>query len=391
MRWEKMLNKEKIEKLFAPLEQQALSDLARLVNTNSFTANVEGLAAAGDVIVDIAAKNGLPLEKIPAGGDVLGAHHLVGEHAADDRFFGIVGHFDTVHPPDSPFETFSDRGSTLVGPGVQDMKSGIVAAIYGLRVAREALGLDRLPVKIVFNCDEETGSIDSRPLIEKVMIGARAVFIFEGRHAADGAVVTSRKGIIMGHMTVTGRAAHAGEAPEEGASAIVEAAHKIVALDALTDFQRGTLVTTGKIDGGEVANQIPGNCTATIDIRFRTGDDEEEIKAAIERIMAKTHVPGCTTEYALQTARPPFVRGPETEALWQRYRQAATEFGVPVAEREAGGGSDGNLTAAIGVPTIDGVGPAGEFAHTRKEYIQKASFFEAVKVFSLLLANWIEK
>lgn len=379
-----------IEETFEPLREQALADLTRLVNTSSFTDHRDGLIQAGDMIVDIAAANGLKLEKIPVTGRHEGAFHLVADTLDDGPFFGIIGHFDTVHPPGSPFRQLIDTGETLTGPGVQDMKSGIVAAIYALRIAREVLGRDRLPVKIVFNCDEETGSADSRPLIERVMNGAAAAFIFEGRNSTDNALVTSRKGIMMGRMTVTGKEAHAGEAPQEGASAIVEAAHKITALDALTDLEQGVVVTTGRIEGGKVANQIADYCSSTIDIRFRTSDQETALREAVRTVMGKTHVPGCTTEYTLTTARPPFVKDEGVEALRRQYAAAAARFGIQVAEREAGGGSDGNLTAAMGIPTIDGVGPSGNFPHTDKEYIDKASFFDAINVFALLLTNLLK-
>lgn len=384
------MDKKRIEDRLAPLEEEALADLARLVDTNSFTGNVNGVNAVAGLIVDMARKNGLNLERVPAGGNSAGAHHLIAADTGDAPAYGIIGHFDTVHPPESSFDRLIDRGDTLTGPGVQDMKSGIVAAIYGLRVAREVTGIDALPVRIVFNCDEETGSVDSRPLIERVMQGVRGAFIFEGHSASDYCLVTRRKGIIMGHMQVAGRAAHAGEAPAQGASAIVEAAHKITALDALTDLDSGRVVTTGKIKGGEVANQIPDHCRSTIDVRFRTPADEMALKAAIGDIMTRTHIPGCTTDYQLTTVRPPFLKTEESEILRRQYEHVAAEFGIKLGEKEGGGGSDGNLTAAMGIATIDGVGPAGDFAHTDNEYIQKASFFDAVKIFALLLTQLLQ-
>jgi len=384
------MDRDRIERCFEPLQEQALDDLARLVDTNSYTGHGEGLKAAGEVIVDIARQNGLGLERVEAGGAVEGAFHLVLDRSEKGPFWGVVGHFDTVHEPGSSFDRFLDQGEELVGPGVQDMKSGIVSAVYGLRTAREALGLEGLPVKIVFNCDEEIGSPDSRPLIEDTMAGAEAVLVFEGRRASDNALVTSRKGIMMGQMRVKGKTAHAGEAPQDGANAIVEAAWKITALDALTDVERGLVVTTGTISGGQVANQIPDTCTSSIDVRFRTASDARGVHSAIRTIMEDNRVPGCSTEYTLHTVRPPFEKSRATESLWEQYSGAAAEFGVTVSQKGAGGGSDGNLTAALGVPTLDGVGPAGDHAHTHQEYIRKASFFEDIKVFALFLANQVE-
>lgn len=384
------MNARKIESLFEPLQTAALTDLTRLVDTHSFTGDVAGLNAAAAVIADIAERNGLTLERLPAGDPAPGACHLVGGTADDGDFFGILGHFDTVHPPDSPFKRLIDRGDTLTGPGVQDMKSGIVAALYGLRVAREALGRDSLPVKIIFNCDEETGSVDSRPHIERIMAGADGVFVFEGRSAVDGCLVTRRKGIIVGEMRITGIAAHAGEAPQDGASAIVEAAHKILALNALTDFDSGLVVTTGTVRGGTVGNRIADQCTVSIDVRFRSEAQADDARSAIDAIAAANHIPGCTTTHELTTVRPPFLKTSASERLRQHYVRAAAAFGLTVGEREAGGGSDGNLTAAGGIATIDGMGPAGDFPHTDREYIETASFFNAVKTFALLLTELLQ-
>ena len=369
------------------LEASALADLTRLVNNNSFTQNPEGLIRTGDMIRDIAADRGIVLDKVPFKEDPDGAFHLTCDMADGRPFIGLVGHFDTVHPPESPFSALEDRGDILTGPGVQDMKSGIITAIYGLHIAATVLKQERLPVKIVFNADEETGSKDSRALIEGVMNGADAALILEGHKLSENALVTSRKGIMMGQMQVTGQAAHAGEEPEQGASAIVEAAHKIAALDRLTDAGRGILVTTGVIRGGQVANQVPDQCRSSIDIRFTTKAQEAEIQAAVQKIMAGVHVPGTTTQCTLTTARPPFEEAPGNLALYKDYAEAASTLGLSLGASHRGGGSDGNFTAAMGIPTLDGMGPAGDFPHTDREYIDKASFLNAIILLARLLVQ----
>jgi len=362
---------------------RALSDLTRLVNSNSFSENPKGLIRTGDLIRDIAADRGICLEKVPFKND--GAFHLTCDMADDRPFIGLVGHFDTVHPQQSPFSALEDRGDILTGPGVQDMKSGIITAIYGLHIASTLLGEERLPVKIVFNADEETGSKNSRALIEEVMTGAEAALILEGHKLSENALVTSRKGIMMGQMQVTGRAAHAGEEPEQGASAIVEAAHKIAALDRLKDSAAGILVTTGVIRGGQVANQVPDQCTSSIDVRFTTKAQEAQIQAAVQKIMAAVYVPGTTTQCTLATARPPFEEAPGNRALFKDYAAAASDLGLTFGVSHRGGGSDGNFTAAMGIPTLDGMGPAGDFPHTAREYINKESFFNAITLLARIL------
>lgn len=381
---------EKIERKLALLEAQALADLKRLVDINSFSENINGLVKAGQVITEIAEKNGLQLEKHFTENDQKGAYHLISDQSNGKEFYGVIGHFDTVHPPNCPFQKFTDGGETLIGPGVQDMKSGIITALYGIKIAQEILGCNDLPIKIVFNCDEEIGSKDSRSLIETMMQGAEAAFIFEGRRVSDNALVTSRKGIMMGDLTIEGIEAHAGEAPQDGANAIVEAAHKIAAMDSLTNLEEGIVVTTGKISGGVAANQTAGYCSSTIDIRFRTVNQEEMLRDAIKKIMTTTQIRGCKLDYSLNTVRPPFTPNSATEKLRQLYTSTAAQFGLQISEREAGGGSDGNITAAMGVPTIDGIGPAGDFPHTDREFINKTSFFDAIKVFALLLTKTLK-
>jgi glutamate carboxypeptidase len=277
----------------------------------------------------------------------------------------------------------------LYGPGILDMKAGVLAALYAVVVAKTVTGMDRLPVKLLFNCDEETGSRDSRRLIEAETADAAGVFVFEGRRDSDHALVTARKGILMGAMQVHGRAAHAGEEPEKGASAIVEAADKILRLHRLNDPAGGTVVNVGTVAGGTVANQIPDHCSAQIDVRFKTEADGERVAQQIADIMAETAIAGTRTEYELVTARPPFVQTEEGRRLLDGYKQAAKDFGLDFSERAAGGGSDANLTAALGVPTLDGLGPEGDGAHTQHEYIVRQSFVDSIKVFALFLSRAI--
>lgn len=215
----------RIEKAVAAIRDEAFESLERLVEINSFSGNERGLALAADFLAETAARHGMAFQKVPVASATVHADHLFydGTSGANTPFCGIIGHFDTVHPPDGPFQNFSDAGDRLVGPGILDMKSGVLTALYSLAAAKSLTGRNALPVKVLFNCDEETGSTDSRRLIEREMKGARAAFIFEGRRAADNALVTARKGILMGWMEVAGRAAHAGEEPEKGANAIVEA------------------------------------------------------------------------------------------------------------------------------------------------------------------------
>jgi glutamate carboxypeptidase len=267
------------------------------------------------------------------------------------------------------------------------MKSGVITALYTLAVVKETTGLGSLPVKVVLNCDEETGSPDSRALIEREMAGAAGALVFEGRYDYDHAVITARKGILLGRLEVAGRAAHAGDAPEQGANAVVEAAHKTIALDRLNDLEEGTTVTVGRISGGKAVNQIPDYCRIEVDARFVDQEKGEKVEAEIRRILESGTVPGTRSRYELAQARPPMVRSAGTESLRDRYFQAAAGLGLPTAERSSGAGSDANLTAALGVPSLDGLGPEGDGPHTDQEYVLKESVLDSIRVSALLLSS----
>ena len=383
----------RIAALCREIEPEAMALLEELVNTNSFTNNHDGVAKNAEIIIEAAARHGIAFERIPLGDGRTRAAHLVHLGSRDERapFYGLVGHFDTVHRPDSGFDRLRVRGDRLYGPGVQDMKGGVVVALYSLVLLKRLLGRDSLPVKVFYNCDEEIGSPDSGKLIQKEMTGAEAVFVFEGRHAGDNALVTVRKGIMMGRMETRGRPAHAGEEPELGASAVLEMAHKVIALSELNDPARGDTVTVGKINGGEVANQIPALCRAELDVRFSTPERGEALEKAIAGIMAGNHVPGVATDYRLEIARPPLVKTGESQKYYAAYRSAAAEFGQEVGERGSGGGSDANLTGALGIPTLDGMGPVGDGPHTDHEYIEAKSLTASIKAFCLMMAKMIDQ
>jgi glutamate carboxypeptidase len=382
-----------IEAAVARIEPEALEVLQRLVDTNSFSANTEGIRQTGEHIAAVGRHHGIDFRQVPVSGPPEARFHLLydGRPPEDTRpFYVLLGHFDTVHEPQSGFRRFRREVGRWFGPGVLDMKAGLLTALYAVVVVREVTGQTRLPVKLLFNCDEETGSRDSAALIEQETAGAAGAFVFEGRRENDPALVTARKGIQMGSMLVHGRAAHAGEAPEKGASAIVAAAEKILQLHRLNDPGTGTVVTVGTVTGGTVANQVPDFCRAQIDVRFTTAAEGERVARQIAAIMAETSLAGTRTEYELVTVRPPFVQTEAGRRLLVAYQQAAARFGLAISERSAGGGSDANLTAALGVPTLDGLGPEGDGPHTDAEYIVARSFTDSIKAFALFLAGRIE-
>lgn len=368
-----------------------LALLEELVNINSFSANTGGLIRVGNLILDRAGEMGLRLKRVWPDGDTDRPFNLVLEtgRTGGGKPVGLIGHFDTVHPPDCGFTRLSREGERLIGPGVQDMKSGLVCALYAVRVLTELHG-GAVPVKMILNCDEETGSVGSRGLIETEMADARAVLVLEGRLENRDRVVTARKGIAGAWVEVFGQAAHASLGADEGVSAVLEMARKVIALEDLNDPESGTTVSTGLIKGGTVMNTIPDNCRAEVDIRFATPAAEAAVGAGVRRILETTSVPGTRTEYKLLTGRPAMVASPESLALAGEYQRSAAAFGLQPEAGPAGGGSDANFTGVLGVPTLDGLGPVGGNPHTRDEYLLADSLTPSLKSLCLFIHRLLE-
>ena len=281
----------------------------------------------------------------------------------------IIGHLDTVWP----FGTLERMGYTekegrLYGPGVLDMKSGIATTIIGLRTLKENNLWPNRPIKILFNTDEEVGSPSSRPLVEKSAKGAEYALIMEPGQAGAGALKTTRKGLGEFRIYVEGKASHAGAFPERGASAIHELSQRVVELQAMNDWPNGISVNTGLISGGSARNTIPAYAQATIDVRVKSLDQAEEIEARIRAL--KPTVEGTSLRIEGSFHRPPMERTPALSKLAAKLINWSNEIGFDLTEESTGGGSDANLTAAMGVPSADGLGSKGLNPHAEGENIE---------------------
>jgi len=278
----------------------------------------------------------------------------------------ILGHFDTVWDLGTlermPIRELDGR---LHGPGIYDMKASLVIAIHAMRALRH-LRLPMPRVVMLWTTDEEIGSDTSRATIEAEARDSDAVLVVEPS-LPGGAVKTHRKG--CGEFTITahGVAAHAGIDPRKGASAIHELAHQVRALEALQDLDRGISLNVGQIEGGTRGNVVAERASAVVDVRVPTMADAARIEEAIRTLSPRN--PKVTLEVHGGVGRPPMERTAGTGRLYEEARAAASALGRDLAEGGTGGGSDGNFTAAIGVPTIDGLGPDGDGAHAVHEHI----------------------
>jgi glutamate carboxypeptidase len=281
----------------------------------------------------------------------------------------LLGHMDTVYPIGTiskmPFCVSKGR---VFGPGVLDMKAGIALILHviGELLAWGGGKLER-PVTVFLVSDEEVGSHSSRAITERLARAAEAVLVLEPAHGLKGAVKTSRKGVGEYELQVEGKAAHSGLDFEKGQSAIVELAHQIVEVSKLVDVSRGITLNLGKIKGGTRVNVVPAEASVAIDVRIVRKDDAAEIERKLREL--KPHNANCGIQITGGINRPPMERTPGVVALYAQGVEIARELGWDLEEAAVGGGSDGNFTAALGIPTLDGLGAVGEGAHAPHESV----------------------
>ena len=279
----------------------------------------------------------------------------------------LLGHIDTVWElgtlKQMPFRLADGRAW---GPGVLDMKGGIAIAIHAMALLREN-NIPHAPVRMLFVSDEEVGSHSSRVITEKLALESKAVLVLEPGQGLEGSLKTERKGVGVYEIKVTGEAAHAGVEPGQGASAIHELAHQIETLDGFTDLERGLTVNAGVVRGGTRSNVIAAEAWAEVDVRVRTITDGKTIDAKMRGLRARD--PRCKIAISGGINRPPMERTEKVVALYKKAEQVAGSLGLKIDEKATGGGSDGNFTAALGVPTLDGLGAVGEGAHAVNESI----------------------
>ncbi|WP_233576400.1 M20 family metallopeptidase [Saccharopolyspora rhizosphaerae] len=296
----------------------------------------------------------------------------------------LLAHYDTVWSTGTlagwPFQVDGDRMS---GPGVFDMKAGLVQAVWALR-ALDALGVARPPITLLLNGDEETGSLGSSDAIVTEAQKCRAALVFEA--SADGAVKTARKGVGLFTVTITGEEAHAGLDPTAGASAVVELAHQVLRCQALTDLDAGTSVNVGVVSGGTRANVTAGSAVADLDVRVATSAEAERIDAALHDLRPVN--PDTQITVTGDWNRPVFERTPCVAELYELARECALPLDLDLRETAVGGASDGNFVQAAGIPVLDGLGAVGAGAHARSEHATTTGMLERSALTAAVLARF---
>ncbi|NLE52644.1 MAG: M20 family metallopeptidase [Chloroflexi bacterium] len=305
---------------------------------------------------------------------------------APGRPIMLVTHLDTVWPLGT-LDTMPIRqeGGRFYGPGAVDMKGGVVVALEAIRGLRDRGELPQRPIWLFMNSDEETGSVHSRALIEELALQAGLVLVMEPG-TEEEALKVWRKGIARYTVTVTGRASHAGNAPEAGINAIIEAAHQALALHALNDLPNGTSVSVTRIAGGIAGNVIPPEASLFVDVRFLKASEAERVDAAV-RGLGPT-LPGAEMAISGGIDRGPMEYNAQMARTVEQARAIATSVGLELHTDGSGGASDGNFTAALGVPTLDGMGAAGAGLHAAHEHVIIRSLPRRAALLARILRDW---
>ena len=366
-------------------QRQPMIDLIEeVVNIDSGSYDKSGVDRVGDRFIQFFTEHGLPttVERNDTYGDAI--HIRLDDALSNEKPILLMGHRDTVFPKgEVSRRKFKIENGRAYGPGVVDMKSGLVMNAFVL-AAFKRFGGAPAPLAGLITSDEEIASPSSRPVIERVAREAMCVFNSEpGR--ATGNVVTGRKGGIFLRFDVFGKAAHSGGAFEKGISAIGEVAHKIVALHALTDLTRGITLNVGLVSGGQSVNTTAPHADGRIDLRYVRPADRSFALDAIHKIIDGATIPGTTATVEILGEFAPLAQSPGSQRLFDAYTSAAGALGMAVEGEFSGGCADSGFTAGVGCPTVCAVGPVGGNAHTPEEYLEVDSMVPRAQALALAI------
>ena len=365
-----------------------LADLERLVNTDCGSYTRAGVDAVGRWTAERLRTLGFTVTSHPndqgLGETVIGELH--GTEPAGATLL-CIGHMDTVFDPGTASERpFQIQGGIATGPGVTDMKSGLLSGLYAIAALRDALGGVPL-ARLVFvaNPDEEIGSPASTPHIRRLAAESDACFVLECARA-NGDIVSSRKGSLDLVVTVHGKASHAGIEPEKGRSAILEAARIVTDLHALNGRWAGVTVNVGTIEGGTRPNVVADRCSMEVDVRSMTREGLETVEAAIAEVLVPRAVPGVRVELTQSARHWPMEKLERSGRLVDHAVGLAADLGFELHDAATGGASDANTTAGMGLPSIDGLGPIGGLDHAPGEYLEVVSIVPRTVLLAALIA-----
>ncbi|GAL45435.1 MULTISPECIES: M20 family metallopeptidase [Citrobacter freundii complex] len=365
--------------------EKYIDELQTLVNVDCGTQTVAGVAQVAAVVRELwQQEEGWQTELVDLGSAVGPALLVTNKPQATQYDVLLVGHLDTVFPVGTVAERPMSRDENrLYGPGVSDMKSGLLNILWAMRTL-PAEHLQRLSIAVAMNPDEETGSVHSSMWISELAKRSRCVLVCEAARA-DGSLVKARKGVGGYQLTFDGVAAHAGNEPEKGRSAITAFANSVLAINALTDMTRGTTLNVGVVQGGSAANVVAAKLHAELDVRFWENEEYERVHKSLQSLCQQGFLDGVTTTLTRVSHKPAMAASEETQRLMALVERAGKEEGISVTWQAVGGGSDANLTAALGIPTLDGLGPVGAGFHSADEWLDIASIEPRIRLLNRII------
>ncbi|HSL67413.1 MAG TPA: M20 family metallopeptidase [Actinomycetota bacterium] len=382
---------QELQRIAARRYDEFVEDLRAMVNVDCGSFTKEGVNAIADLCQARFEAGGWKVERIrhiPAGVEPQLGDLVIGrlDGAGGPRVL-MIGHTDTVFEPGTAVERpFRIEGDRATGPGVSDMKGGLLTGFFGVEVLREA-GFDGFgSITYICNPDEEIGSPFSRPHIEQAAADADAAFVLEGARE-NGDIVSARKGVSDFRIEILGRAAHAGVEPERGRSAILEAAHKVIALHELNGRWPGVTVNAGVIEGGTRPNVVAERCVLHVDVRSPQEDTLAAAEAEVNRIADATTVPDILVAVDDGGWHRPMEKSEAGARLVALAIDVARDLGFELRDAATGGASDANTTSAAGVPTLDGLGPVGGDDHGPREWIDLTSVVPRISLLAGIVSR----
>jgi glutamate carboxypeptidase len=372
-----------IDALLEERRQGIVDFLGRLIDLRGGSEDRDAVNRVGEQLAARFEKLGFSTERHtpPVYGD-----HLVFRSGDGDHRVVLAGHMDTTFTDYSGLPSFHLDGEHAVGPGTADMRGGLVAALVALEILHELGLLERLPVTVICNADEERGSSTSHRIFEAEAPRARCAMVFECA-GKNHEIVIGRRGKLSAHLEVEGRAGHAADRSLKKASAIEEIAHKVIALEALNDGREGASFNVGLIHGGIAGNTFPRHASIDFDIRYLRRPDREWVEREVLRVADDNRAEGVRSTVEWTSARPVWEPSDSDgqAALVGTISAAAAALGQPFTTEFRYGTSDANFLAAAGVPTVDGMGPMGFADHTDREHIVLETLFERIRLTTLVL------
>jgi glutamate carboxypeptidase len=358
--------------------------LRALVEIDCGTQNQAGVRRAGDLFAGWMADAGFQVTHLPIPGCAgLWVRRMQGR---GERRIGLLGHADTVYPDGTAkARPMQRRGHRLVGPGVCDMKGGLLVGLFAVQVLRRMGWEDFGEIRLVVNSEEETGSFHTRNRMIELLSGMDAVYVLEAARA-NGDLVSARAGVIQLTLIARGRSAHAGVEPEKGANAVVELMDRLQWLRKRAAEEKTFRINIGTIRGGTRSNVVPDWAEAEVDVRLFHPDAVSRVERLVQETVSRPGTSGVRMEADLKLWFPPMVRHPAIKRLAVLARECAASLGISLRDADTGGGSDANWIAAQGVPCLDGLGPVGGLDHGPDEYIEPDSVVPRTSLLALLMS-----